>query len=129
MTRHRLLLGAGSLLVFIGLSSFDLRGSADQVVYFPQGAPTQQPPVRDRVPTPQVGRAVVRGRVIDGQTGAAVARVRVRLMGGQSGNRPATLTDAQGVFTFAGLPPGETTLQLRHNFAVCPHHLRTSWQF
>ena len=81
MTRHRLLLGAGSLLVFIGLSSFDLRGSADQVVYFPQGPPTQQPPVRNRVPTPQVGRAVVRGRVIDGQTGAAVARVRVRLIG------------------------------------------------
>ena len=83
MTRHRLLLGAGSLLIFIGLSSFDLRGSADQVVYFPQGPPTQQPPVRDRVPTPQVGKAVVRGRVIDGQTGAAVARVRVRLMGGR----------------------------------------------
>ena len=110
MTRHPLLLGAGSLLIFIGLSSFDLRGSADQVVYFPQGPPTQQPPVRDRVPTPQVGKAVVRGRVIDGQTGAAVARVRVRLMGGQGGNRPATLTDAQGVFTFTGLPPGGYTV-------------------
>ena len=48
MTRHRLLLGAGSLLVFIGLSSFDLRGSADQIVSFPQGPAPQQPSVRDR---------------------------------------------------------------------------------
>jgi protocatechuate 3,4-dioxygenase beta subunit len=31
-------------------------------------------------------------------------------MGGQGGNRPATLTDAQGVFAFTGLPPGGYTV-------------------
>jgi len=31
-------------------------------------------------------------------------------MGGQGGNRPATLTDDQGVFAFTGLPPGGYTV-------------------
>jgi hypothetical protein len=105
MTQRRVLLGAGALLVFLGLSSFDVRGSADQGGYI--AVQPQQPPVRDRVPPPQVGRGVVRGRVVDGQTGRAIARARVRLTGGGApGTRPAVLTDDQGVFTFTGLPVG-----------------------
>jgi Carboxypeptidase regulatory-like domain len=109
MTHRRVLLGAGALLVFLGLSSFDVRGSADQGGYV--AVPPQQPPVRDRLPPPQVGRGVVRGRVVDGQTGRGIPRARVRLMGGgQPGVRPAVLSDDQGTFTFTGLPIGAFTV-------------------
>jgi hypothetical protein len=100
--------GLAVALAFIGLSVPDLRGSGGQSPGGTVGSvlgPSQQPPVRDRVPAPQVGRGAIRGRVVDGQTGAALVRARVRLMG-QGPPRPAALTDGQGAFTFTGLPPG-----------------------
>ena len=45
------------------------------------GQGTQVPP-RDRIPPPTTGTGVIKGRVVDGATGAAVPRARVRLMGG-----------------------------------------------
>jgi protocatechuate 3,4-dioxygenase beta subunit len=110
MTRDRLMFVAGVLLVFLGMSPLQLRGSGDQLGSVIGTLPSQQPPVRDRVPPPQVGTATVKGRVIDGQTGAAVPRARVRLTGGASPGRPPVLTDEQGAFTFTGLPPGGYTV-------------------
>jgi hypothetical protein len=52
----------------------------------------------------------MRGRVIDGQTGAAIPRARVRVMGGQGPGRPTILSDDQGGFTLSGLPPGGYTV-------------------
>jgi Carboxypeptidase regulatory-like domain len=72
--------------------------------------PTQAPP-RDRVPPPRVGTAVVKGRVVDGTTGAAIARARV-MMQGVGGGAPA-LTDADGGFTFTGLPPGPVMVMVQ----------------
>jgi hypothetical protein len=70
-----------------------------------------QTPPRDRVPPPRVGTGVVKGRVVDGTTGAAVARARV-MMQGVGGGTPAT-TDADGSFSFTGLPPGPVMLMVQ----------------
>jgi hypothetical protein len=72
-----------------------------------QGTPVLPP--RDRVPPPTTGTGVIKGRVVDGVTGAAVARARVRIMGGAT-RLPVVTTDAAGVFTFRNLPPGGFTL-------------------
>jgi hypothetical protein len=77
-------------------------------------APAQQDPgvnvqtaPRDRVPPPRTGTAVVKGRVVDGTTGAGVARARVTVQGGA---RVSVRTDAGGAFAFTNLPPGPVRL-------------------
>jgi hypothetical protein len=69
---------------------------------------------RDRAngpPPSQVGTGVIRGRVVDAQTGSALARARVRLnwMGPAAGRQPMT-TDDSGAFAFTGLPSGSFML-------------------
>jgi hypothetical protein len=59
------------------------------------------------VPPPRTGTGSVKGRVVDGTTGAAIARARVVM---QSGARASVLTDASGAFAFANLPPGPFTI-------------------
>src|SRR6186713_1743538 len=71
---------------------------------------TQTPP-RDRVLPPRTGTGVIKGRVVDGTTGAAVARARVMLQGPAAG--APTVTDADGAFTFTSLPPGPVTLMVQ----------------
>lgn len=73
--------------------------------------PQQQTPARDaRPPRPRVGTAIIRGRVVDGQTGQPLARARVRIANGPGG---ATLiTDASGSFEFTQLPAGRYGLSL-----------------
>jgi len=71
---------------------------------------TQTPP-RDRVLPPRTGTGVIKGRVVDGTTGAAVARARVMLQGPGAG--APTVTDADGAFTFTSLPPGPVTLMVQ----------------
>ncbi len=51
----------------------------------------------------------VTGRVVDRATGAAVADVGVELA-----NLGVRVTDAQGFFRFAGVPPGDWVLLVRH---------------
>jgi hypothetical protein len=65
--------------------------------------PPQAPP-RDRLPPPRTGNAVVKGKVVDGVTGAPIARARVRLNG--PGQHPPVLTDADGQFAFTGVAAG-----------------------
>ena len=69
---------------------------------------TQFPP-RDRISIPATGTGVIRGRVVDGVSGAAVPRARVRVMGGGP-QRPSVTTDADGRFEFTKLPAGTFTL-------------------
>jgi hypothetical protein len=83
-------------LVFL-VASTSLAG---QLVVAPTG---QGAPTRDRVPPPRTGTGVVRGRVVDGVTGAAVARARVTFQGAK---RSSMITDGSGVFTFTELPMG-----------------------
>ena len=68
-----------------------------------------QAPLRDRLPPPRTGNAVVKGKVVDGVTGAPVARARVRLMNGGA-PRAAVLSDGQGQFTFPGAVAGPFTV-------------------
>jgi hypothetical protein len=62
------------------------------------------PPARDRGPTPTIGTAIIKGRVVDAQTGAGVARARVRLQA--PGNRPPVTTDDTGAFRLTDAPAG-----------------------
>jgi hypothetical protein len=71
-------------------------------------ASAQAPPPRDRVPPPSPGTAVIKGRVIDAQTGNALARVRVRLQA--PGNPIPVMTDETGAFTITGVPAGSVSL-------------------
>jgi hypothetical protein len=68
------------------------------------GAYAQPTPARDRPQPPPTGTAIIKGRVVDGLTGIAVARARVRLQG--AGNPPPVLTDASGAFQLKELPAG-----------------------
>lgn len=74
-------------------------------------AQVSAPAPRDRPQLPQVGTGAIRGRVVDGQTGTALARARVRLEGSGS-QRPPVLTDATGTFAFTGLPRGPFSIAL-----------------
>jgi hypothetical protein len=58
-------------------------------------------------PAPQSGTGVIRGRVVDAQTGTALGRAHVRLnwMGPAVSRQPVT-TDDSGAFEFSGLPSG-----------------------
>src|SRR5450759_322680 len=78
------------------------------------GAQAPQQPARDRpLPPPQVGTGAIKGRVVDGQSGAAVARARVRLVGlSQGAQRPSILTDDSGTFAFTTLPAGTYSIQV-----------------
>jgi len=77
-----------------------------QVVFSGGGA---QIPPRDRVPPPRTGTGSIKGRVVDGVTGGAVARARVMLPG--IGRAPI-LTDASGAFAFANLPAGPINISV-----------------
>jgi hypothetical protein len=72
-----------------------------------------QPPPRDRPQPPAVGTATIKGRVVDGQSGAAIARARVRLSGFQrsNGQLPSVQTDDVGAFAFSAVPAGNYSIQ------------------
>ena len=65
-------------------------------------------PPRDRPnASASAGTATVSGRVVDAQTGNAIARARVRLDWiGPNGPRESLLTDSSGQFAFTRLPAG-----------------------
>src|SRR5207247_8215216 len=86
---------------------------AAAILFFSPTAHAQpQTPPRDRPVAPQrTGTSVIRGRVVDGQTGNAVPRARVRLSGGRGLHAPA-LTDETGAFAFKALPRGTYSLSV-----------------
>jgi len=61
------------------------------------------------VPPPRTGTGAIRGRIVDGVTGAAIARARVTL---QSGKRSVVMTDAAGGFIFTELPMGPVSISV-----------------
>ena len=66
---------------------------------------------RDRPPVQASGTGAIKGRVVDGVSGAAITRARVQLTG--SGRvRPPTLTDGAGGFAFTELPRGTFNLMV-----------------
>jgi Carboxypeptidase regulatory-like domain len=78
--------------------------------------PAVQVPPRDRPSVAQVGTAAIRGRVVDGVTGRAVARARVRLDG--RARKGPVLTDGNGEFAFSELPAGPYSFSSR-GMAIC----------
>ena len=68
------------------------------------------PPPRDRVPTPTTGTAIIKGRVVDAQSGFGVARARVRLQA--PGNRPPVVTDDTGAFRLTDVAAGPLYLSI-----------------
>jgi len=74
-----------------------------------------QPPPRDSPAVPPqmpTGTGVIKGRVVDAQTGSTLPRARVRLnwMGPGGSSRPPVVTDQSGTFAFSGLPAGAFSL-------------------
>jgi hypothetical protein len=65
-------------------------------------------PPRDVPPVSRSGTSALHGRVIDGASGAALARARVRLQGG--GSQRSVLTDSGGNFAFTNVPSGSYML-------------------
>jgi hypothetical protein len=64
---------------------------------------------RDRPPTPRTGTGTIRGRVVDGLTGDAIARARVRLM--MPGvTQSVVMSGGDGEFAFAKLPDGSFSI-------------------
>jgi len=79
-------------------------------------APTASPPAPA---TPSTFR--ISGKVIDALTGQPLARASVSINPSNSPNTPnppdsdrVEITDEQGLFAFAGLPPGKYVLSARH---------------
>ncbi len=62
--------------------------------------------------------AQVEGQVVDGVTGNAVTRAKVRLAGGQQFPPPLVLTDAEGKFAFQWRLPQVTTQSLSKSLAI-----------
>jgi hypothetical protein len=100
-------LGEGHYNILVDEGSGDRVAAAHEAVYV---SPPREAPVSDLVLIPG---AVVQGKVIDGQTGAALPGVRV---GGHGPSRPRSSagifgvhTDSTGRYTLR-LPPGENML-------------------
>jgi protocatechuate 3,4-dioxygenase beta subunit len=84
--------------------------------FFQQAAPLASPPAPA---TPSSFR--ISGRVIDAITGQPLARASVTINPSNSPNTPnppdsgrVEITDAEGVFAFADVPPGKYVLSARH---------------
>jgi hypothetical protein len=86
----------------------------------------QPQPLRDRLPQP-TGTGRIKGRVVDAQTGSAVPRARVRLVGLPGLPYPVS-TDENGGFEFANLPAGRFFLnaeRVGYAFASYPERGQT----
>jgi hypothetical protein len=78
----------------------------------PGPAPGQpRRPVRDPRQPPAEGTATVRGRVVDGLTGQALPRAKVRMNGRDPRSSRVATTDAEGGFTLTKVPAGPLMLQ------------------
>ena len=95
------------------------------------GAQTSSLPPRDTPLAPRADTAAVKGRVVDGQTGSALARARVRLHG-PGGLQRTALTGESGTFAFTALPAGLYTLDankstyLQGRYPESGHTLRSN---
>ena len=69
-----------------------------------------QQPARDTQQTTVTGTGIISGTVTTEGTGAPVRRARVSLSGAELRGGRSTVTNDEGVFSFAALPPGRFTL-------------------
>ena len=74
-----------------------------------QGLPSSQLPPRDQTQKPVTGSSSISGRVATADSGMPVRRATISLAGG-SGPRRAVYTDAEGRYSFTGLPAGNYQL-------------------
>jgi Carboxypeptidase regulatory-like domain len=117
MQRHFSLRRFISLISVIGLTVAAEAGQTRDPKPVPEprtpATPAVQVPPRDRPSAPQVGKAVIRGRVVDGVTGRPVARARVRLDG--RARKGPVLTDGNGSFVFSEVPAGPYSFFIERN--------------
>jgi hypothetical protein len=105
---------AAAIAVFVGGSTVP---AAEQGAP-PPPAPVQQPfqggrgqqPTRDARAQAAIGTGLISGTVVTEGTGTPVRRARVTLSGGELRGGRSTITNDDGVFTFAALPAGRFNL-------------------
>src|SRR5262245_7418515 len=91
-------------------------GGVNSVVISPgsQGAGAPAVPLPNGMPArdtaPATGTSVVRGRIIDAQSGAPLRRASVRIFSPQIRESRTALTDAEGRYEFTDLPAGQFNL-------------------
>jgi carboxypeptidase family protein len=105
---RRVVIGALLLLVAVDPVRLVAQVGGQGGAGFPQGRVGRGPArdVRDR-PT---GTAVIRGRIVTADSGAAIRRAQVRAVSVNGGDTRLVTTDAQGNFEFRDLPAGRWEL-------------------
>jgi Carboxypeptidase regulatory-like domain len=93
-----------------------------------QARPGPRRPVRDPRQLPATGTATIRGRVVDGITGAPIPRAKVRTSNRDRQAARAATTDTEGVFTLTRVTSGALTLMVEKStyiVASYPERRRT----
>jgi carboxypeptidase family protein len=73
-------------------------------------------PARDSISRSARGTAIIRGRIVAGDTGKPLRRARITLTAPELAGEPRnTSTDADGRYEFADLPAGRYTLRVRRS--------------
>ena len=89
-------------------------GVRGQVVNSPLAS--QATPPRDARPSAQTGRAVVRGRVLAGDTRRPLRRARITLSAPELGGQPRTVgTDADGSYEVSDLPAARYRVEVKRS--------------
>jgi len=96
-----------SVLAYL-LVSTPAPGQERVIISGPPEGPGPGMPGMNRQPA-KTGTARIRGRVVSAESGAGLRRAQVRMSGPEVGSRLA-ITDADGRFTFEGLPAGRVSL-------------------
>jgi protocatechuate 3,4-dioxygenase beta subunit len=81
-----------------------------------------QGPPRDQPTPPQIGTAVIRGRIVAADSGRPLRRARIVVSAPELGSARLTSTDANGRYEITGLPPGRYSISATRNGFLSQQH-------
>lgn len=99
-------------LLLVAVASASI-ASAQPPPGVPGGAPRGQMPPRDRGPGAQTGTAIIRGRIVAGDTGKPLRRARITVTAPELGtDTRTTSTSVEGRYEVKDLPAGRFTIRV-----------------